>query len=88
MVWRNNAACLSEDPELFFPIGSSGSALTQTERAKLVCRACGVVDSCLNFALDTNQDAGVWGGTSEDERRSLRRRGSRLIRLSANQSED
>lgn len=77
MEWRNRAACLEADPELFFPIGSTGPALLQIEEAKDVCRACPVVEPCLAWALETGQDAGVWGGLSEDERRALKRRTSR-----------
>ena len=77
MDWRYRAACLNEDPELFFPIGSSGPAIAQAERAKAVCRTCEVMDTCLDWALKTNQDAGVWGGMAEDERRTIRRRGLR-----------
>jgi WhiB family transcriptional regulator, redox-sensing transcriptional regulator len=73
MDWRHNAACLDKDPELFFPIGASGPALEQIECAKAVCRGCDVITQCLHWALETNQDAGVWGGLSEDERRTLRR---------------
>ena len=78
MDWRNRAACLDEDPELFFPIGNTGPALLQIEEAKAVCRRCEVVDTCLKWALETGQDAGVWGGLSEDERRALKRRNARL----------
>lgn len=80
MDWRNQAACLNVDPELFFPIGNTGPALAQIEEAKKVCRQCVVVDTCLRWAIDNNQDAGVWGGMSEDERRSLRRRVARARR--------
>jgi WhiB family redox-sensing transcriptional regulator len=72
--WRTKAACLGVDPELFFPIGTTGRALDQIEEAKAVCLSCSVSEQCLQWALQTNQDAGVWGGTSEDERKSLRRR--------------
>ncbi|POX46094.1 WhiB family transcriptional regulator [Streptomyces sp. Ru71] len=76
--WREHAACRHEDPDLFFPIGTSGPSLVQTEQAKAVCRGCPVREPCLRFALDTDQTIGVWGGTSETERRALRRRvGSR-----------
>lgn len=74
MDWRHYALCRDEDPELFFPIGTTGPAATQAQAAKQVCRRCQVVDSCLSWALETGQDAGVWGGTSEDERRALKRR--------------
>ena len=82
MDWRHRAACLTEDPELFFPIGNSGPALAQVEQAKRVCNRCEVSDICLNWALDTGQDAGVWGGLSEEERRSLKRRTARARRSS------
>jgi len=75
MSWRNKAVCQVEDPELFFPIGTSGPALLQVEQAKAVCRRCPVTEQCLGWALETGQDAGVWGGMSEDERRAVRRRG-------------
>ena len=78
MDWRFEAACLSHDPELFFPIGDSGPAVDQVEAAKAVCRTCPVIKECLEWALDTGQDAGVWGGMSEQERLALRRRRSRV----------
>ena len=72
--WRDHAACRHEDPDLFYPIGTSGPTLLQTEQAKAVCRGCPVREECLRFALDTEEFIGVWGGTSEAERRALRRR--------------
>jgi WhiB family redox-sensing transcriptional regulator len=83
MDWRHRAACLDEDPELFFPIGTTGPALEQVERAKQVCRGCEVTDQCLEWALETNQDAGVWGGFSEEERRTLRRSRQRRRRMAS-----
>ena len=44
------------------------------EAAKLICEQCSVLEECLNYALETNQEAGVWGGYAEDERRRLRKR--------------
>ena len=78
MDWRHYSACRDEDPELFFPIGNTGPAVLQIEEAKQVCRRCAVMDSCLQWALDSGQDAGVWGGLSEDERRALKRRRTRV----------
>ena len=73
MDWRDKAACLTADPELFFPVGTTGYALLQIARAKEVCSQCPVHRDCLDYALETNQDSGIWGGTSEEERRVLRR---------------
>ena len=81
--WRAKAACRDTDPELFFPVGNTGAAYQQIEEAKTVCRSCEVIDSCLRTALDTNQDYGVWGGMSEDERRALKRRAMRARRSAA-----
>lgn len=80
MDWRHHAACLTEDPELFFPIGDTGPALQQIEAAKNVCHRCEVMDTCLRYTLENGIDAGVWGGRSEDERRALRRRATRARR--------
>lgn len=75
--WRSKGACLNEDPELFFPVGNTGPAILQTAEAKAVCKRCDVREKCLEWALDAGQDHGVWGGLSEDERRSLKRRTAR-----------
>ncbi|WP_435613572.1 WhiB family transcriptional regulator [Streptomyces sp. bgisy159] len=77
MDWRHNAACREEDPELFFPIGDTGPALLQIEEAKAVCRRCPVIEQCLQWALESGQAHGVWGGLSEAEWRSMKRRAAR-----------
>ncbi len=69
--WRSRGACLSVDPELFFPLSSVGPAVEQLNRAKSVCTRCQVRAECLDFALATQQVHGVWGGTSEVERRRI-----------------
>lgn len=71
--WRLRASCKDTDPSLFFPVGTTGLALDQIEAAKQVCTTCPCQENCLQFALDTNQDAGVWGGLGEEERRVIRR---------------
>jgi WhiB family redox-sensing transcriptional regulator len=77
--WPNKAACKDEDPELFFAIyPKSKQGLAQIEEARAVCNRCPVIDECLRWALETGQDAGVWGGMSEDERRAIKRRQNRL----------
>ncbi len=71
--WRERSACLDSDPDVFFPIGTTGAALEQIETARRICLACAVAEECLEFALATNQEAGIWGGTIEEERRKLRK---------------
>jgi WhiB family redox-sensing transcriptional regulator len=71
--WRDRAACASVDPDLFFPVGVTGPAVDQIAAAKAVCGECPVRAECLDFAITTNQEYGIWGGTSEEERRVLRR---------------
>jgi WhiB family redox-sensing transcriptional regulator len=71
--WRSLGACRGEDPELFFPVVLHGPGLMQISRAKAVCARCQVRGACLRFALETVQEYGVWGGTSEEERRAARR---------------
>ena len=73
MEWIELARCLGVDPELFFPVGTTGPAIRQAERAKAVCRECPVIRQCLSWALDSCQDAGVWGGLDEEQRREIRR---------------
>jgi WhiB family redox-sensing transcriptional regulator len=75
--WRARAACRTEDPDLFFPVGNTGPALYQIEEAKAVCRRCPVMERCLQWALDSGQEHGVWGGLSEDDRRRMKRRAAR-----------
>jgi WhiB family redox-sensing transcriptional regulator len=72
-LWRERAACRSADPDLFFPIGVTGLAIDHIAAAKAVCARCPSQDPCLEYALQTTQDSGVWGGASEEERRVLRR---------------
>ena len=71
--WRDEAACRDTDPDLFFPVGTTGAAIEQIDAAKTVCFSCLARSACLEFALATNQESGVWGGTSEEDRRKLRK---------------
>ena len=71
--WRELALCKDTSPELFLPIGNTGSALDAISLAKNVCSRCPSQVECLEYALDSNQDNGVWGGRSEEERRLIRK---------------
>src|ERR1700684_217793 len=72
MNWREDAACRDADPDLFFPIGTTGNALRQIDEAKRICRRCPTKIQCLAWALENGITDGVWAGTTEDERRAIR----------------
>jgi WhiB family redox-sensing transcriptional regulator len=71
--WRTDAACRCCSPDLFFPAGTTGPAEHEVKAAKAVCGTCPVQSACLLYALQTRQDFGIWGGTTQEERRALRR---------------
>jgi len=73
--WRHDALCRGVKTDLFFPAGELGEEpVQQAEAAKAVCLRCPVREACLEYALATDQPFGVWGGTTEAERRAIRRR--------------
>jgi WhiB family redox-sensing transcriptional regulator len=67
------AACRDQDPELFFPLGDGKFSKDQVARAKAICARCALVEQCRDWALESGIAEGVWGGYTEQERRSLRR---------------
>jgi WhiB family redox-sensing transcriptional regulator len=81
--WPTEAACLSVDPDLFFPISTTGPAEKQIARAKRICAGCAVRRECLEFALAHDQMYGIWGGTTPDDRRRDRRRRRRRAAVAA-----
>ena len=66
--WRSIAACRQAEPDLFFPISSSAMNVGQVAAAKEICSGCLVRRECLDFAVQTRQLHGVWGGMTEEER--------------------
>lgn len=70
--WRADAACSGVDSDIFFPtIVDDPKSVAQ---AKEICAECPAKDACLQYALATNQTAGVWGGLDAGDRRRMRRR--------------
>ena len=67
-AWYERAACIEADADCFFP-EKGGS----TREAKRICAECEVRTECLAYALANDERFGIWGGTSERERRRLRR---------------
>jgi WhiB family redox-sensing transcriptional regulator len=68
LTWQVGARCLQVDPEIFFPERGGSS-----KAARAVCRECPVKTECLRYALANREQFGIWGGTSERERRRLRK---------------
>lgn len=78
----DGAACIGEDPELFFPTGAGGPGFQQIEAAATVCRRCPIQADCYQYAIATKQEYGVWGGYYADELRARRRRETRAKQTS------
>lgn len=66
--WQELAACSGMDTGLFFPEEAEGG---QAQQAKAVCARCPVRLDCLQFALDNNEPAGIYGGLTRKERRRM-----------------
>lgn len=65
--WADDAACAGADPAIFFPkLGQSG------DQARQYCERCPVREPCLEWAVSAQEPYGIWGGTSELERRAIR----------------
>jgi WhiB family redox-sensing transcriptional regulator len=73
--WLDRAKCRDMDPAIFFPSDGIG-----VQAAQRICVDCPVRSTCLEYALAERVDHGVWGGTSERERRRILRH-RRLSRL-------
>jgi WhiB family redox-sensing transcriptional regulator len=81
-VLKDDPACAQTDPEIFFPretdmgFGAFSSKYENLEGAKKVCQTCPLIKDCLEYALK-NHEIGVWGGTTEHERKLINKRNYR-----------
>ena len=71
--WRAASACLNADPDLFFPVAVGNAVSKQVSRALRLCQECTVRQHCLDFAMQTGEKDGIWGGTTPEERVRARR---------------
>jgi WhiB family redox-sensing transcriptional regulator len=71
--WRADSACLGTDPDLFFPISATGRSAKQVAAAKAICARCPVRSACFEFALTQRDIQGIWGGSTDEERKKMRR---------------
>lgn len=77
--WYDDAACAGLWPELFFPDGRGREAGQAIKEAVAICKTCPVRDACLTYALEAEWiTEGIWGGTTENERRKLLGRAPKL----------
>jgi len=76
LSWQVDARCVEVDPEIFFPERGGSS-----RAARAVCNGCPVKMDCLSYALNNREQFGIWGGTSERERRKLRK--LKLVKLAS-----
>jgi len=60
--WRELSACRDSDPNMFFPIGTTGPAVGMIEKAMAICTACSVKEECLQYALENQSGSGRMGG--------------------------
>lgn len=67
-TWRQRGACRGLEPDIFYPLDDEDAG-----PAKAVCEGCPVRQPCLEFALETREADGVWGGTTGRERRRILR---------------
>jgi WhiB family transcriptional regulator, redox-sensing transcriptional regulator len=65
-AWTGDALCAQADPDTFFAEGTHRTTL-----AKAICGRCPVRQSCLDFALETGEESGVWGGLDPHERQLI-----------------
>lgn len=81
VTWRLEADCRNLDPDIWFPEVPAGIRAAgtpdPTAAARAICRTCPVQAACLTFAIVTRQDDGIWGGTTEAQRRRMRRQKGR-----------
>ncbi|MFJ3714374.1 WhiB family transcriptional regulator [Streptomyces sp. NPDC090057] len=71
--WRDQAACVGEDPEVFFPLADFSAPGAEASLARAICRRCPVIIACRTWAIEQGEDDGIWGATTAVQRRAIRR---------------
>ena len=67
-TWTDQAACRGTDTEIFFPANADEEA-----EALSICATCPVRAQCLDYAIRNRETYGIWGGTTPEQRRRIRR---------------
>ena len=70
--WRDGGACLGHD-DLFYSAEdeSKGERRRKEEKAVAICATCPVLTTCRQFAIESKELYGVWGGTTESDRHKM-----------------
>ncbi len=75
MNWQKSAACRGPHAQMIFypPTRSErkDEKAARERHAKAICQSCAVSGACLEFAVDSREQHGIWGGLTETERRVL-----------------
>jgi WhiB family redox-sensing transcriptional regulator len=82
-AWHSSAACRGQDVSLWFPErrGRFDETQAKARAAKAICAECPVRVECLQWALDTHEPFGIYGGTTPSERRPSRMRATTVCRF-------
>ncbi|WP_432018177.1 WhiB family transcriptional regulator [Streptomyces sp. 1222.5] len=86
--WRDQAACVGEDPEIFFPLSDLVAPHAEASLARTICRRCPVIIACRTWALDHGEDDGIWGATTAAQRRAIRRATAEFTAASGRHSDE
>lgn len=81
LPWADEALCAQTDPDLWYPEKAAATFMTidgdRVSHAKAICRRCQVRTTCLDYAMGANEEYGIWGGLTTNERDQLRARRNR-----------
>lgn len=73
-AWQLRAACRGPQSIVFFPpsyVERKDERMRREREAKAICRSCGVLSDCLDYALRIKEPHGIWGGLNESERKQV-----------------
>lgn len=80
--WDRNPkrGCAGQDPKIWFPVEvdkngneTDNEPVYASPNTKRICDQCEVKADCLEFALATDQPAGIWGGMTTYERQLIKK---------------
>jgi hypothetical protein len=77
--WREFGACASHNaPDIWYSTGGSNEGRAEQREAQAICYGCPVIQQCGQWALETQEPWGTWGGMTDAQRRRVLRRRARV----------